>query len=79
MSLVLEANLVFSAAFPDCDIATRIRPDGGLLLTLCKGERLVTQRAMALGQFGSPLQLEWQISAIRRELALESGVGDHAA
>ncbi|MET1079952.1 MAG: DUF3509 domain-containing protein [Pseudomonas sp.] len=74
MNLVLEANLAFSAAFPDFDIATQIRPDGGLLLTLHAGDRIIAKRSLPFGQFNSPLQLEWQISAIRRDLALDAAM-----
>lgn len=79
MSLVLQANLAFCAAFPDFDVATQVRPDGGVLLILGSGDRMIARRAMAQGQFNTPAQLEWQISAIRRDLALEAGLSPRIA
>ena len=73
MSHVLQANMAFSTAFADFDVTTQIRPDGSLLLTLHSGERVIVRRAIDVGQFNTPLQLEWQIGAIRRDLALSVG------
>ncbi|MGV8841742.1 MAG: DUF3509 domain-containing protein [Pseudomonas sp.] len=73
MSFVLHANIAFAAAFADFDVTTQIRPDGSLLLTLNSDERVIIRRAIDVGQFNTPLQLEWQVGAIRRDLALGAG------
>jgi hypothetical protein len=63
-----------TAAFPEFDVHTQTRPGGGLLLTLMSGDQRILQRAVPFNQCNSTLQLEWLISAIRRDLALEAGM-----
>jgi hypothetical protein len=71
MSMALDT---LSAAFPNYDVITDTRPGGGLRLTLKSGEETVLQRAIPATQCTSKMHLEWVISAIRRDLALEAGV-----
>lgn len=68
------ALTTLTAAFPEFEVLTQTRPGGGLLLTLMSDEVKVLQRAIPFGQCTSSVQLEWIISAIRRDLALEAGM-----
>ncbi len=67
-----EKTLV--AAFPELKVLTARRPDGGLLLMLSHEDKEVARRAISAGQAQSSVQLEWVISSIRRDLALEAGM-----
>ncbi|MBB3102721.1 DUF3509 domain-containing protein [Azomonas macrocytogenes] len=62
-----------ATAFPEFDVATVARPDGGVLVTLNADGQDVLRRALSRGQAQSHLQLEWLVSSIRRDLALEAG------
>jgi len=68
------AEETLSAAFSEFEVVTTPRPDGGLLLVLRNDGRDVLKRAVSKGQAQSQLQLEWVISSIRRDLALEAGM-----
>lgn len=68
------AEETLSAAFSEFEVVTTPRPDGGLLLVLRNDGRDVLKRAVSKGQVQSQLQLEWVISSIRRDLALEAGM-----
>lgn len=68
------ALTTLTAAFPEFDVTTETRPGGGLLLTLFSDDVKILQRAIPFGQCNSSVQLEWIISAIRRDLALEAGM-----
>lgn len=70
MNLALES---FTCAFPQFSVHISTRPGGGLLVTLKDAAREL-QRAIPADQIQSALHLEWIISAIRRDLALEAGV-----
>ncbi|MBA1276536.1 MULTISPECIES: DUF3509 domain-containing protein [Pseudomonadaceae] len=70
--IAAEKNL--SAAFPEFEVLTTPRPDGGLLLTLRNDDRDIIKRALSKGQTQTNIQLEWVISSIRRDLALEAGM-----
>ena len=69
MKLALES---FTSAFPLFSVQVAMRPGGGLLVTLKDTEREL-QRAIPSEHKHSTLHLEWIISAIRRDLALEAG------
>lgn len=71
MKKPVEETLI--AAFPEFDVLVEPRPDGSLLLTLQQEERLVMRRALSLGQVQSEMHLEWLISSIQRDLAIEAG------
>lgn len=68
------AEEILSAAFSEFEVVTTPRPDGGLLLVLRNDGRDVLKRAVSKGQAQNQLQLEWVISSIRRDLALEAGM-----
>ena len=69
------AEQVLTAAFPEFEVTTTHRPDGGLLLVLRNDDgREVIKRAVSKGQTQTAIQLEWVISSIRRDLALEAGM-----
>ena len=69
------AEQVLTAAFPEFEVTTTQRPDGGLLLVLRNDDgREVIKRAVSKGQTQTAIQLEWVISSIRRDLALEAGM-----
>ncbi|GAB3383822.1 DUF3509 domain-containing protein [Azotobacter armeniacus] len=67
----IEETLI--AAFPECDVLIEPRPDGSLLLTLQQGERLVMRRALSLSQVQNRVHLDWLISSVQRDLAIEAG------
>ena len=71
---MIAAEKVLSAAFPEFQVVTAPRPDGGLLLTLRNDDRDVIKRALSKGQTQTDIQLEWVISSVRRDLALEAGM-----
>ncbi|ANF24536.1 MULTISPECIES: DUF3509 domain-containing protein [Pseudomonadaceae] len=71
---MIAAEKVLSAAFPEFEVITAPRPDGGLLLTLRNDDRDVIKRALSKGQTQTDIQLEWVISSVRRDLALEAGM-----
>ncbi|WP_217476051.1 DUF3509 domain-containing protein [Stutzerimonas stutzeri] len=71
---MIAAEKVLSAAFPEFEVLTCPRPDGGLLLTLRNDDRDIIKRALSRGQTQTNIQLEWVISSIRRDLALEAGM-----
>lgn len=73
------AEKILTAAFPEFDVLTAPRPDGGLLLTLRDADRDVIKRAVSRGQTQTSVQLEWVISSIRRDLALEAGLSPSIA
>ncbi len=71
---MIAAEKVLSAAFPEFEVITAPRPDGGLVLTLRNDDREVIKRALSKGQTQTKIQLEWVISSVRRDLALEAGM-----
>jgi len=71
---MIVAEKVLTAAFPEFEVLTTQRPDGGLLLVLRNDGRDVIRRAVSKGQTQTAVQLEWVISSIRRDLALEAGM-----
>ena len=71
---MIAAEKVLSAAFPEFEVITAPRPDGGLVLTLRNDDREVIKRALSKGQTQTNVQLEWVISSVRRDLALEAGM-----
>lgn len=73
------AKQMLTAAFPDLKVSTVQRPDGGLLLTLHDQDGEVLRRALSFRQVGSATELEWVISSIRRDLALEAGLAPSIA
>lgn len=70
MQLAIE---MLSNAFKEFQIQVDKRPGGGLLVSLCQAEQPVLQRVLPVEQCQSALHLEWLISAIRRDLAIEAG------
>ncbi|MFV0456293.1 MAG: DUF3509 domain-containing protein [Pseudomonas sp.] len=68
------AEQVLTAAFPEFEVLITQRPDGGLVLVLRNDGREVIKRAVSKGQAQTAIQLEWIISSIRRDLALEAGM-----
>lgn len=71
---MIVAEKILTAAFPEFEVLTTQRPDGGLLLVLRNDDRDVIKRAISKGQAQTAVQLEWVISSIRRDLALEAGM-----
>ncbi|MFL9814220.1 DUF3509 domain-containing protein [Stutzerimonas sp. VN223-3] len=71
---MIVAEKVLAAAFPEFEVVTTARPDGGLLLTLRNDDRDIIKRALSKGQTQTNVQLEWVISSVRRDLALEAGM-----
>ena len=71
---MIVAEEILTAAFPEFEVVTTKRPDGGLLLILRNDGRDVMKRAVSRGQTQTAVQLEWVISSIRRDLALEAGM-----
>lgn len=55
------------SAFPEYELSTKPRPDGGFVLTL-EREGKFFQRVVA-----KSAQLDWLISTLMRDLALENG------
>lgn len=68
------AEEILRAAFSEFEVVTTPRPDNGLVLVLRNDGRDVLKRAVSKGQAQSPLQMEWVVSSIRRDLALEAGM-----
>ncbi|NWL78801.1 hypothetical protein DM872_18310 [Pseudomonas taiwanensis] len=54
-------------AFPEYELSTKPRPDGGFVLTL-EREGKFFQRVVA-----ATAQLDWLVSTLQRDLALEHG------
>ena len=67
------AHQLLSAAFPDMKVRTTSRPDGGLLITLEDVSGMEVNRAISHAQSRSQTQLEWLVSAIKRDMALNEG------
>ncbi len=67
---MIAAEKILTAAFPEFEVTTTPRPDGGLLLTLRNDDRDIVKRALSKGQTQTNIQLEWVVSSIRRDLAL---------
>ena len=66
MSLIQEK---FASLFSNHTVTVKPRPDGGVLLTLCDNEGKQTQRTLSYTQLHTADELNWAISAIRRDLA----------
>ena len=66
------ANDVICNAFPTFEVSTQLRPNGGVLVVLREGDREL-KRAIPADQAQSKIHLEWVVSAIRRDLAIEAG------
>jgi len=62
----------FSSVFSEFEVTTQPRPDGGVLLSLRNSEGKQTRRSVSYAQLNTPVQLEWVISAIRRDLAAQA-------
>jgi len=73
------AQQFLTAAFPEFEVLTEPRPDGGLLLTLRNDDRTLVKRALSKGQTQTRIQLEWVVSSVRRDLALEAGMSPSIA
>lgn len=71
---MIVAEKILTAAFSEFEVVTVQRPDGGLLLVLRNDGRDVIKRAVSKGQTLNAVQLEWVVSSIRRDLALEAGM-----
>lgn len=76
---MIAAQRTLAAAFPEFEVVTEPRPDGGLLLTLSNDGRVMIKRAVSRGQCQTAVQLEWVICSIRRDLALEAGMSPSIA
>ncbi|WP_397448882.1 DUF3509 domain-containing protein [Pseudomonas sp. NA-150] len=61
----------FASVFSEFDVTTQLRPDGGVVLSLRNSEGQQTRRSITYAQLHTPVQLEWVISAIRRDLAVQ--------
>lgn len=70
MQLAIE---MLSNAFNEFEVQVDKRPGGGLLVSLCSADQPVLQRVLPAEQCHSAMHLEWLISAIRRDLAIEAG------
>lgn len=66
MNLIQEK---FSSLFPNYEVTTQARPDGGVLLSLRDKEGKHVRRCLSYAQLHAADQLTWAISAIRRDLA----------
>ncbi|MCW8162152.1 DUF3509 domain-containing protein [Stutzerimonas stutzeri] len=73
------AQQFLTAAFPEFEVLTEPRPDGGLLLNLRNDDRTLVKRALSKGQTQTRIQLEWVVSSVRRDLALEAGMSPSIA
>jgi hypothetical protein len=62
----------FASVFSEFDVTTQARPDGGVLLSLRNNEGKQIRRCISYAQLHTPVQLEWVISAIRRDLAAQA-------
>lgn len=62
----------FASVFSDYEVTTQARPDGGVLLSLRSRDGTLTRRCVSYAQLHTPVQLEWVISAIRRDLAAQA-------
>lgn len=62
----------FASVFPEYQVTAQARPDGAMLLTLRSTEGQVVRRSISYAQLNAPVQLEWLISALRRDLAGEA-------
>jgi len=71
---MIAAQQYLTTAFPEFEVSTKNRPDGGLLLTLRNDNGAVVERALSKGQTQSRTQLEWVISSVLRDLALQAGM-----
>lgn len=76
---MIDTTQILTAAFADFELATTPRPDGGMLMTLSRDGEEVVRRALSAGQVRSRTQLEWVISSVRRDLALEAGLAPSIA
>ena len=61
----------FASVFSEFEVTTQLRPDGGVLLTLRNSEGMQIRRSVSYAQLHTPVQLDWVISAIRRDLAVQ--------
>jgi len=50
------AQRFLTAAFPEFEVLTAPRPDGGLLLTLRNDDRTIIKRALSKGQTQAEIQ-----------------------
>lgn len=66
MSFIQEK---FASVFSDFEVITQPRPDGGMLLCLRGRDGRQVRRSVSYTQLNTPVQLEWVISALRRDLA----------
>ncbi|GFM66871.1 DUF3509 domain-containing protein [Pseudomonas cichorii] len=69
MSFIQEK---FASVFSSYTVTTQPRPDGGVLLSLRDNEGKQIRRSISYAQLHTPVQLEWVISAIRRDLAAQA-------
>ncbi|RMQ41702.1 hypothetical protein ALQ04_00469 [Pseudomonas cichorii] len=69
MSFIQEK---FASVFSSHTVTAQPRPDGGVLLTLRDNEGKQIRRSISYAQLNTPVQLEWVISAIRRDLAAQA-------
>lgn len=58
-------------AFSGFRTTTRSRPDGGLLFELHNDDGRILTRAISYMQLHNSLQMEWLISSIKRDQALD--------
>ena len=72
------AQQFLTAAFPEFEVLTEPRPDGGLLLTLRRRPHAGKARAVERPT-QTRIQLEWVVSSVRRDLALEAGMSPSIA
>lgn len=69
MSFIQEK---FASVFSNYSVTTQPRPDGGVLLSLRDSEGKQIRRSISYAQLHTPVQLEWVIGAIRRDLAAQA-------
>ncbi|WIN05427.1 MULTISPECIES: DUF3509 domain-containing protein [Pseudomonas] len=62
----------FASVFSDYTVTTQPRPDGGVLLSLRTQDGKQIRRSVSYAQLHTAVQLEWVISAIRRDLAAQA-------
>jgi hypothetical protein len=62
----------FASVFSEFEVTTQDRPDGGVLLSLRNSEGKQIRRSVSYAQLHSAVQLQWVISAIRRDLAAQA-------
>ncbi|WP_313513398.1 DUF3509 domain-containing protein [Pseudomonas sp.] len=68
-----QALETIAAAFPDYQISSKARPDGGCLLTVRHADGTEMKRVVSADQTGTAPRIEWLICTMRRDMAQQVG------